>query len=432
MTTSVLGFDKIVDYNSRFTGLMLEQFKRGATIPLSWVTVDGVENWKAICLNRNTGRFRLAVAYSAVYRSDDYGKTWTKISGDGNQLPTAYWWTCAMSRDGHIQFVSEGRDNVVGGGGYIWRSADFGVTWARVNSIDDPTRLWAAIAVSENGDSVVAVVHNWTADGISYSHDSGVTWTTATITGRDWIAVKITKDGQKMYAAADTREVWVSTNGGASWAIMLSENRRWNSIGISDDGTYITITTHINDPSEIPIGNGLIWQSSDGGSHWSGQSPSGVPDQWNGATMTGDGQYQYVFKHGHDPVFGHVWISSDYGQTFVEDVSSPWLEWWSLAVTLTGALYFTAVGAHSQIFNYHQQEPTSPIKVPVVTPAVDNSPLKISQITDYSTRAFGLTIEQLKYQYGEKEGAVTVFDWQDSDEGQEYQDGDTGQEYQAI
>ena len=69
-----------------------------------------------------SGKYQTAVVYNGyIYRSTDYGVTWSQVGNSNN------WYSVAMSSDGKYQ-------TAVVHGGYIYRSTDYGVTWSQVGN----------------------------------------------------------------------------------------------------------------------------------------------------------------------------------------------------------------------------------------------------------------------------------------------------------
>ena len=66
------------------------------------------------------------------------------------------------------------------------------------------------------------------------------TWT-ARDSNRNWQGIASSADGTKLVAAANTGQLYTSTNSGASWTARDS-NRDWHSVASSADGVKLAAT----------------------------------------------------------------------------------------------------------------------------------------------------------------------------------------------
>ena len=124
--------------------------------------------------------------------------------------------------------------------------------------------------------SVSPATGTWDGDGsVWQSTDSGQTWSRISIVApaANIRAAAFTANGSQLYAAVGNRGVFVSTDGGITWA---------NSGTGLPHGNAYDITTHPSDPQvawiamgEGPQVNGSfvaggIWKTEDGGATWNG------------------------------------------------------------------------------------------------------------------------------------------------------------------
>ena len=228
-----------------------------------------------------------------------------------------------------------GRYVVVGDSGTILTSAD-STNWL----VRDSSTVNDLQAIIYRSSHYIAVGN---AGTILTSSDS-TTWSRLGVPAYDWTDIICDADGKNQFATADTRTVWHSKDYGVSWAQIQGSwntDQRWNTITTSDSGQYITITAHDTPPHDP--GNGLIYRSDDYGRTFTTREPTGVPMNWNGATMAGSGLFQVVFLYGHTTILGHLWESYDYGDTWTENVSTPEIEWTQVAMS-GGGNFITAVG----------------------------------------------------------------------------------------
>src|SRR3989344_5020796 len=117
--------------------------------------------------------------------------------------------------------------------GYIYTSADSGVTWTRQTAAG--LRRWAAITSSSDGTKLAAAV----SPGYIYtSTDSGVTWTERTGAGSlSRTDIVSSADGTKLVASR-TGYLYTSADSGATWTEQTAAgSRTWRELTSSADGT---------------------------------------------------------------------------------------------------------------------------------------------------------------------------------------------------
>lgn len=308
---------------------------------------DVSQAWYGIAISRNTGQYQLAVGVNLtlprkafVYRSEDYGVTWTKINIGTNGLPIfLYYWGCGMSSDGAYQYITDGTS--AGVAGKIWRSNDKGLTWASL--ISTPLKLWKFISVSPTGQFVLAVANNPGTDGIWYSNNYGLegSWHAGVKANNShfgniaFLGCTIVPNTPLIqYACGDTNSVYKSTDGGVHWSPVssLPVSQRYNIIATSDDGMYITVTTHNSTPHVA--GNGLVYTSNNAGTSFT-SAHSGITsgEQWLGSSMSSDGSKQFVFKRGATPVLDTLYVSTTSGTSFTSAANYPVMYWGGISVT---------------------------------------------------------------------------------------------------
>ena len=138
-----------------------------------------------------------------------------------------------------------------------------------------------------------------------------------------WSSCSISKDGKYMSALSSYNltdqqylqndGVWVSRDNGTSWIQRYHSNMKWTDIAVSSSGQYQTALSSY-------MGDGLlggIWVSNDYGENFifkqiNDRNISASSLQWSSISMSGDGKYQLVTE----TVFGNIYISKDYGQTW--------------------------------------------------------------------------------------------------------------------
>ena len=221
---------------------------------------SGVGMWTAI------GR---GTAYTGCAYSYD-GKTWylSQTSGSlfgtsANVLTERYapvvadWRTVAINSTGQIQFAAANA-------GLVYRSVDYGVTWSALTL---PSRNWTSVAVSSTGQYVVAASSDGTVDRLYNSSDYGVTWMARGFGSNAWVQVAISATGQYQVGVATSTAIQISRDYGMTWQGPPTSGggaSSWTGIAISASGQYITA-----------VGSSmLIQQSSDYGLNFTVRSIS--------------------------------------------------------------------------------------------------------------------------------------------------------------
>ena len=246
------------------TATILRSTDYGTTFTdIPGTTLTGTTYWRAIAAT-NSAAVQTALAYGgAIYRSADYGSTWsnTGITIDGNASANTVtprnWQDIAVSAEtGAIQVTCVS-------GGYLYVSADTGANWASSSTVSidgvatqTTNRVWQAVAVSANGQYGLACVNSTSASGFLYrSTDSGASWSSSNIiidgagsqaTNRPWQDVGMSANGKYQVACVGTSgSIFYSKNYGASWtSLTAAGSRSWSSVALSENGSTISATTN--------------------------------------------------------------------------------------------------------------------------------------------------------------------------------------------
>lgn len=212
---------------------------------------------------------------------------WTRTAIGANYS----WQDCAMSASGQLQLA-------VVGGGPVWKTDDFGATWAL--DTDLGYRVWQSCAMSASGQvQLIAAL----GSELCLSKDGGLTWGLQTVAGvRSWYGAAVSADGQTLLGAADSALLWLSKDGGVTWAEQaLPGALVWRSCGASEDGQTLVA---------VAAGAGAPWLSKDGGVSWSQASGAGARS-WQSCAVSGDGQ-TILLAYGVQTVI----LSKDGGDTW--------------------------------------------------------------------------------------------------------------------
>lgn len=164
---------------------------------------------------------------TGVFYSADSGLSWSPISGSDVR-------GVAISGDGATVMIAEHF-------GSLLASTDAGLSW----SVTEPTiRNWSNIELSTDGRSALAVAdRNGSNGGAFYTHDGGGTWVDAglnsTFVDVQLAAGAMSPNGRTMIASSYYSDPYVSTDGGATWAVIPSEFRgvilnAWTAFAVAD------------------------------------------------------------------------------------------------------------------------------------------------------------------------------------------------------
>ena len=238
-------------------------------------------------IGKKDGKYQTAVSNGFIYRSVNFGRTWTQVG------TSATWNSVAMSSDGKYQ-------TAVASPGYIYRSTDYGQTWTQVGT----SARWNSVAMSSDGKYQAASIY----DGYIYrSTDYGQTWTQVGISGK-WNSVAMSSDGKYQTAMNNKTHIYRSVDYGQNWAQAGPDGWiYWNSVAMSSDGKY---QTAVASP-------GYIYRSTDYGQTW---TQVGTSATWNSVAMSSDGKYQTASIYD-----GYIYRSTDYGQTWTQvGISATW------------------------------------------------------------------------------------------------------------
>jgi hypothetical protein len=257
-------------------GLSANYTNYGAT----WTaqTAANSRNWVSIASSADGGKLA-AVDYSGyIYTSADSGVSWT-----ARNSPRA-WRSIASSADGN---------KLVAGaeGGQIHTSTDSGVSW----TARDSTRNWVAVASSADGSKLLAAVYG--SGQVYTSTDSGASWT-ARDSNRDWSAVASSADGSKLVATVANGQIYTSTDSGVSWTARES-GRHWDSVASSADGSKLVATAFYSN----------IYTSTDSGVSWTARASFAV---WSSVASSSDGSRLVAV----DNQPGYIYTSTDSGVTW--------------------------------------------------------------------------------------------------------------------
>lgn len=208
-----------------------------------------------------------------IMKSTDGGATWTNYG-------RSQFGTRAINKilldpaNPQIVLVTTGRG--AGGNGFVWRSTDGGLTWS---SVITTSASWSDLTV---GTPSAGVRNIYAAGGdsaggkIFRSQNQGATWTAlaSPVTGSQsgmCISASVVDPNTVYLLTPSTRNIWKSTNAGASWTSVSAgfvngtNNYNWSQ------GSYDFFMTTSKTPANadvIYVGLIDVVQSINGGASW--------------------------------------------------------------------------------------------------------------------------------------------------------------------
>ena len=192
--------------------------------------------------------------------------------------------------------------------GYSWTSTE-------------TTRDWRAVAMSANGQKLFAAAYN---DQIFVSIDSGATWIPRAF-NNSWSSIASSADGSKIIASAFSDGTYTSIDSGSSWAKVSTY---YGKVACSPDGTKMLLGT-----------SGGLFASSDSGGSWSSVFPYYV----DSVAISLDGSKYFASTCKPTGSYGltsALYVSNDAGTTWIDTYRN---QFSALAPSASGTKIF-AVG----------------------------------------------------------------------------------------
>jgi photosystem II stability/assembly factor-like uncharacterized protein len=267
-----------------------------------------------------------------IYKSTDAGKTWTHLGlRDAQQIAGL----AVHPRDPERVYAAVlGHPYGANAERGVFRSQDGGKTWTKVLYKDENTGASAVALDPGNPDVVYAVL--WAArqgpwengswqgpeSGLFKSRDGGTTWkkltqglpTFAEGLGRIGFSVS-PADPRRIYATVDAADgkagIYVSDDAGESWTRANGETRVW---GRGDD--FAEVRAHPKNRDEVWAANTSTYRSTDGGRTFT--PVKGAP---------GGDDYHTIFIHPENPDV--ILLAADQGATISVNGGATWSSWYN-------------------------------------------------------------------------------------------------------
>jgi photosystem II stability/assembly factor-like uncharacterized protein len=300
---------------------------------MAWTQTAYDVNWNAIAASQSGQISYACVTVGRMYKSTDYGVTWTVVTDANNNINTDLNWSdVAMSSDGTKIFGCVS-------GGFIYISIDSGANWAQKHVVSG----WRGIASSNDGVLLCACAYN---DKIHISNDGGLTW--PQLNGnRNFLSICCSSTGDRIYATEERGHI-VRIVGRTAPEINNNITGNWSSVTCNSTGTIVYAS----------VNPGFLYKSTDGGVNFT-VLPISIPDvskQWTCINTSNFGDGQYIAACANNDV---IYLSSDSGTTWVQRESAR--TWKTIELSAngeiinagvnTGYIYNSTNGGTSCYFN---------------------------------------------------------------------------------
>lgn len=208
------------------------QMQRSTNAGATW-TLAPVNDYFTGLASSSDGNYLTAVTNrGCVYISSNAGVSWTRVATTPSKLNTI-----ALSSTGQYQYLTNS-GNISGN---IYKSSDYGATWTDATTSGTGYNLFYTDITTSSDGSVIAATAG--SSGIIISRDSGATWSRATLSPDpgSWSSVASSGDGTRIITSSSGKDLYLSTDTGATWQnqtpIGIGHNLIWNSVSINADGT---------------------------------------------------------------------------------------------------------------------------------------------------------------------------------------------------
>ena len=297
----------------------------------------------------STGQYMLisnqnAVAYA--YMSSDYGSTFTTSSNMPSGLSTGSFVASSISSTGQYMLLST-QDTTTS---RVYRSTNYGLTWTVPAGLPTGATFYSDVCVSANGQYMMACYR--TGGNVYYSSDYGATWATNTSipnTGNtatsllNYYAVAMSSTGQYMMAAAYSGAIYFSKPPTVTRSTTVI-NGLVTGTDLSMNGN---LYTNMMSTSVVPMtrtytaaGVGRKWQMVTSGLL--------TVDSYRNISMNSTGQYMLALTF--NSTTGQAYLSTNYGKTF-SSLGLPNLGYMCSCISETGQ--YMLVAAYSNNVGYN-------------------------------------------------------------------------------
>ena len=259
-----------------------------------WKSTDGGAAWSrlagfpaqetvnAVAVHPTDSRTVLAAGFTALWRSTDGGSTWRKVLDQGVQQPATTGFAFDPTAPATV-YASADNDGFPTG---VFKSTDSGATWKPANQGINPNSRVRGVAVSRDGKVVFAA----SEDGVYLSPDGGASWAVAL--PKKSVHSVATGAGGLVLAGTNGDGVFRSTVGGKSWE-QTTTDAEWTGnivyallVSTATPGLcYASIPNRVLGSTD----GGATWRTFSRGFNWV-NFRSVALDEKSGAVWAGSGR----------------------------------------------------------------------------------------------------------------------------------------------
>jgi hypothetical protein len=276
---------------------------------------DGMNGYGAVATS-DDGKIVYSLVPTGIYRSNDYGSTWSNIKNQYVPIGSSIR-SMDVSSDGSIIVIAES-------GGYVWRSTNFGNTWSKMPQIGNFAVTWQAVSVSGTGQKIII----FNGQDRYISSNTGASFTKITDANYGSVGSMSASDDGSVILLVDTNNfnpcdsgVYISKNSGTTFSQINSylptscgSGYSVSSVAVSGDASILVASSY---------GKTLVSQNA--GASWNQSTLPAGASGGDPLAISQDGSRMAMMRSGNSPL-----TSVDSGATFKASdtfagASSNWL-----------------------------------------------------------------------------------------------------------
>ena len=292
-------------------------------------------NYKQCCISWN-GQYVLFTAINASYGpyfSNNGGYTVATISPTVSAAGNFY--GCAMSASGQYILVAN-LTTVFLSSNFLTMPLSAVYSSTAYTSVLSVTSTTNSLAMSASGQyAVFAYSASATTGGIYLSSNYGATWALVSGTNYPWQSVSMSSSGQYITACCNgtPNNIYISSNGGATFSLpstSLSSVAGWTSVKVSSSGQY-----------QVAAATNYVYYSSDFGMTWTASSMSSSIT-WGCVAVSPSGKYMIASNNAFT---SYMYTNSNYGVgAWTQQANGSNQYSICLAVSATGTIAYASNG----------------------------------------------------------------------------------------
>ena len=276
---------------------------------------NGMNGYGAVATS-DDGKIVYSLVPTGIYRSNDYGITWSNIKNQYVPIGSGIR-SMDVSSDGSIIVIAES-------GGYVWRSTNFGNTWSKMPQIGNFAVTWQAVSVSGTGQKIIL----FNGQDRYISSNTGASFTKITDANYGSVGSMSASDDGSVILLVDTNNfnpcdsgVYISKNSGTTFSQINSylptscgSGYSVSSVAVSGDASILVASSY---------GKTLVSQNA--GASWNQSTLPAGASGGNPLAISQDGSRMAMMRSSNSPL-----TSVDFGATFKASdtfagASSNWL-----------------------------------------------------------------------------------------------------------